>query len=176
MTKKTFALMIFILLIMATSVFAMGDRLRVSGGGAAIGSPAIDFTLADIFGADKTLSDYKGKVVFLNFWATWCPPCRNEMPHMQSLYDSMFGEDFEMLAVSIDHKTKAEVSQFISQHGYTFPVLVDPRSKVASRYNVTGIPVTFIINKEGIIVDKVVGARDWGAHAMVQKLTKLANQ
>lgn len=171
---KTLGLVVLALMIIVTSAFAMGERLKVSGGGAAVGNPAIDFTLADIFGTDKTLSDYKGKVVFLNFWATWCGPCRKEMPHMQSLYESMFGEDFEMLAVSIDHKTKAEVSQFISQKGYTFPILVDPKSKVATQYGVSGIPATFIIDKKGIIVDRVVGYRNWGAHEVVTKLKKLA--
>jgi len=158
-------------------VMGMGETVKVGGGALRnsidVGDRAIDFTLNDLFGNPVTLSDYKGKVVFLNFWATWCPPCRDEMPGMESLYTALKGEDFEMLAVSTDRASKSTVSQFISNRGFTFPVLLDPSGKASIPYGISGIPTTFIIDKRGIITQKIIGARNWGDVSVMNQLREL---
>lgn len=126
-----------------------------------LGDSAPDFTLPSLGGNPAHLSNYRGKVVFLNFWATWCPPCREEMPSMESLYQRLKGRDFEMLAVSIDTKGADRVQSFVATYGLTFPVLLDPNRKVYRLYGLTGVPETFIINKTGDIIFKIIGPRDW---------------
>lgn len=126
-----------------------------------VGNPAPDFTLPSLVGNPVRLSNYRGKVVFLNFWATWCPPCREEMPSMESLYQRLKGRDFEMLAVSIDTKGADRVQSFVATYALTFPVLLDPNKKIYRLYGLTGVPETFIIGKNGDIMLKTIGPRDW---------------
>lgn len=126
-----------------------------------VGNPAPDFTLPTLGGNPVRLSNHGGKVVFLNFWATWCPPCRQEMPSMEFLYQRLKGRDFEMLAVSIDTKGADHVQSFVATYGLTFPILLDPNKKVYRLYGLTGVPETFIINKKGDILLKIIGPRDW---------------
>lgn len=121
---------------------------------------AIDFTLKDLKGVSHSLEKYRGKVVVLNFWASWCPPCRSEMPSMQEVYRTWDRTKFEMLAVNI-REDKVRVNTFVRQNNYTFPVLLDTNGAVATKYRVRGIPTTFIINEKGQIIDKIVGAREW---------------
>jgi peroxiredoxin len=129
--------------------------------GAKVGGIAPDFELPTLGGNSVKLSAYRGKVVFLNIWATWCPPCRDEMPSMEALYQRLKGRQFEMLAVSIDQKREEIVSPFVSKYGLTFPVLLDPDRKTYELYGLTGIPETFIIDKKGVIIFKVVGPQNW---------------
>lgn len=129
--------------------------------GVKVSVAASDFSLPTLRGNYVKLSDYRGKVIFLNFWATWCPPCREEMPSMEALYQRLKGRDFEMLAVSIDRKGKEVVGPFVEKYGLTFPVLLDPENKTYNLYGLRGIPETFIIDKNGVIVYKVIGAQDW---------------
>ncbi|MFQ6078282.1 MAG: redoxin domain-containing protein [Thermodesulfobacteriota bacterium] len=124
-------------------------------------NPAPDFTLPTLGDNPARLSNYRGKVVFLNFWATWCPPCREEMPSMQFLYHRLKGWDFEMLTVSIDTKGADRVQSFVATYGLTFPVLLDPNKKVYRLYGLTGVPETFIIDKNGEILLRIIGPRDW---------------
>ncbi|MBU0671536.1 MAG: TlpA family protein disulfide reductase [Candidatus Margulisbacteria bacterium] len=156
MNRKTL-ICFFILMFLGVSVLAMGRAPKA-------GVKAIDFTLEDLYGAPYTLSNYnsyyKDKIVFLNFWATWCPPCRAEMPSMQKLYESWDKNKFEMLAINIGEDKKT-VENFAENGGYTFPILLDRDKKIAEKYMIRGIPTTYIINKEGKIVAKVVGSRHW---------------
>ncbi len=124
------------------------------------GVSAPDFLLKDIEGRDVSLADFRGKLVFLNFWATWCPPCREEMPSMEKLYRTMQGRPFEMLAVSIDDDPK-RVERYRSSMEYTFPILMDQNQKVAALYRTTGVPETFLIGPDGTILYKVIGPLDW---------------
>ena len=126
------------------------------------GSPSIDFTLPNIDGGKLTkLSDYHGKVVFLNFWATWCKPCEEEIPSMENLYRSLKGRDFVILALSTDKTPPETVKTFTDNYGVTFTVLHDRRGKVKEAYKTTGFPETFIIDQNGIVAEKIVGPRDW---------------
>lgn len=127
---------------------------------AAIGQPAPDFTLSDTKGKTWKLSDQKGKVVFINFWATWCPPCREEMPSMQKLYSDLPREKFEMLTI-LSNDDPLLANTFIARVGGTFPVLIDPDSLIATAYGLTGVPETFIVDKDGILREKFIGPRPW---------------
>ncbi len=126
-----------------------------------VGSELIDFTLPDLNGKDVNLRDYRGKVVFLNFWATWCKPCEDEMPSMQTLYMGMKGQPFEIVAVSVDSEGPQKVRDYVKNFGLTFTVLHDRKGKVKESYKTTGVPETFIIDQNGIIAEKVWGPRDW---------------
>ena len=132
-----------------------------SGFKPSVGDRAPDFTLPTLAGNHVRLSNYRGKLVFLNFWATWCPPCRQEMPSMESLYQRLKGRDFEMLAVSIDSKGADHVQSFVATYGLTFPVLLDPNKTVYRLYGLTGVPETFIIDQNGDILLKIIGSRNW---------------
>jgi peroxiredoxin len=129
--------------------------------GAKVGDEAKDFVLPTLRGNSIKLSDYRGKAVFLNIWATWCPPCREEMPSMEALYKRLKGREFEMLAVSIDRNGKEVVGPFVAKYALTFPVLLDPDRKTYRLYGLTGIPETFIIGKNGFILLKIIGAQNW---------------
>ena len=125
-----------------------------------IGKPASDFVLQDVSGKSWKLSDQKGKVVFLNFWATWCKPCRDEMPSMVSLDRAMADKQFQMLTIVFndDHKMS---DNFARQLGATFPVLSNPSPELNEAYMITGVPETFIIDADGILLHKFIGPHYW---------------
>jgi len=127
----------------------------------AVGVAAQDFEFPALRGGSIKLSGYRGKVVFLNIWATWCPPCREEMPFMEALYRRLKDREFEMLAVSIDREGEKVVSPFAAKYGLTFPVLLDPDSKIYRLYGLTGVPETFIVDKSGVVIHKIVGPQNW---------------
>jgi peroxiredoxin len=140
---------------------------------ALVGGAAPEFSLSDLGGKAVRLANLKGRVVFLNVWATWCEPCREEMPSMESLYQRLHGPDFEMLAVNADQGDRAVVERFVREHGLTFPVLPDPDLQIADRYRVTGYPETFLIDRNGRIVGHEIGPRDWDSpesHAAFRRL------
>jgi peroxiredoxin len=145
-------------------------------GGSAEGKAASDFTLKDLQGKDIRLADLAGKVVLLNFWATWCPPCREEIPSMVKLNAVMAGKPFQMLCVAIDDGGKADVDAFLARQKVTLPALLDPTSEVAKQYGITGVPESFVIDKTGKIVKKVVGGLDWNSPEVVTFLTDLASK
>jgi len=126
-----------------------------------VGFPAPDFTLRDLNGRSYRLSALRGKVVFLNIWATWCPPCRMEMPSMELLHRRLQGRDFIMLAVSEDEGERTGVRAFVDEMKLTFPVLLDPEGKLPPRYGVTGYPETFVIDRNGHVVEHFIGPEDW---------------
>jgi len=137
------------------------------------GLPAPNFTLSGLDGEVVNLTDYKGKVVFLNIWATWCPPCREEMPSMQKLYNELKGEDFEILAVSIDTLGAKAVAPFMNKFNLTFPALLDTKGSIQGIYGTTGIPESYIIDREGIVVEKVIGAKDWSSPEVIDMMQNL---
>ena len=138
-----------------------------------VGGTAPEFSLGDLSGNAVRLANLRGRVVFLNIWATWCEPCREEIPSMQSLYARLRGPDFEMLAVNADQGDRAVVDGFVREHGLTFPVLLDPELSVADLYRVTGYPETFIIDRNGRIVAHELGPRDWDSPASHAAFTRL---
>ena len=133
---------------------------------------APDFTLKDMDGESYALHDFRGKVVLINFWATWCPPCRKEMPALEALYKKLGDESFAVLAVNQwedpDHvfAYTGELNVFP-----TFPILFDPESAISEDYGVKGLPTSFLIDKKGQLVYRAVGGRDFD-HAEVERLIR----
>lgn len=127
---------------------------------------AIDFTLKDQYGNEHTLSGYRGKTIFLNFWGTWCPPCRGEMPYIQEIYNE-YGENSNniiILGVAAPNLgregSEEEIVSFLEENNYTFPVVMDFGGELVYKYGIGGFPTTFIINEDGEVVNKIVGAMD----------------
>ncbi|MEF8792140.1 TlpA family protein disulfide reductase [Thiohalorhabdus sp.] len=136
---------------------------------------AREFDLPGLEGNNYRLSDLRGKVVLVNFWATWCPPCREEMPSMQGLYEDLKNEPFEVLAVNVGEQ-EGDVFPFV--HGeleaeLTFPILLDPDAKVIDRYPVRGLPTSFLVDKQGRLAYKAVGGRDMEGEAFRKAVLKL---
>jgi cytochrome c-type biogenesis protein len=129
-------------------------------------SNIIDFSVIDQYENVHTLSEYKGKTIFLNFWATWCPPCREEMPDIQSIYEEygLNKDDVIILGVVSPNYGREEdvdyIKKFIDENNYTFPILFDYNGVISSSYNVSSMPTTFIINKDGYMSKYVPGAMD----------------
>ncbi len=117
-----------------------------------------NFTLTDLQGKTWTLKDLKGKVVLVNFWATWCPPCRKEMPDLDALYNRFKDQGFVILAISEDEET-AKVDPFIAEHKISYPILLDPGSKVNKLFQVEGIPKSFVYDREGKLVAQSIDMR-----------------
>lgn len=122
---------------------------------------APNFLLKDSQGFNVTLDQFRGKVVLLNFWATWCGPCKIEMSAMERLYRSFSRKDFEILAVSTDAQGAAVTRPFQQEVGFTFPVLHDADFRIGLRYGARTLPMTFLIDRKGIIRNRIPGARDW---------------
>lgn len=135
------------------------------------GTVAPDFTVNTLEGGTVNLSDFLGeKVVLVNVWATWCGPCVVEMPSMQRLYDSLEGEDFEILAVSVDApigqvdfsgNEGGDLGAFAARLDLTFPILHDPDGAIGLLYQTTGVPESFVVGKDGLIYKKVAGPTEW---------------
>jgi len=127
-----------------------------------VGSTAPDFHAIDLrTGKPARLDDYRGKVLLLNIWATYCLPCRVEMPAIERLSLRMAGTDFHVLAVSVDVVDSTEVNAFVKQLGLTFDVLHDRQGVIEQQYQTTGVPESFVIDRHGVIVKKVIGASEW---------------
>lgn len=133
---------------------------------------APDFALKGEDGKTYRLSDYRGKVVVLNFWATWCPPCRYEMPSMERAHQKVQGEDIVILAVNVGESAD-QVFAFTGQYPVTFPLPLDTDSAVIQKYPVIGLPTTFIIDPRGIITHRAIGGREWDDERLLGELRKL---
>ncbi len=139
-----------------------------------VGYLAPDFLLPDLEGRSVRLSDFRGKkAVFLNFWATWCTPCRTEMPTMEQAYRGYRAKGLEILAVSIDTGPKETVQAFMRELNLTFPALLDPGMEVSGMYRVFGIPGSFLIDRQGVVRHVEIGFRDWTSPESREKLEKL---
>lgn len=130
--------------------WGMGSRVP------AIGMEAEDFQLTDLDGKPQSLSQYRGKIVLLNFWATWCKPCTTEMPAMQASYDKLRDKGFVVLAIN-ELEDDAIVRQHIKTYGHTFTVLMDPDNKVANQFGVFGLPVSVFIDQQGKVQEYIKG-------------------
>ncbi|MDR0787065.1 MAG: TlpA family protein disulfide reductase [Gemmatimonadota bacterium] len=147
-----------------------------------VGSSAPDFTAREMGGTTVNLKDLRGKVILLNIWATWCDPCREEMPSMQRLYDELGPSGLQVIAVSIDAplgaadrggKPGGDVQAFVREFGLTFPIWLDPAGNVQKAYRPTGVPESFVIDRRGNIVKKVIGATDWSSESNLDLIRRL---
>jgi peroxiredoxin len=139
------------------------------------GELAPNFQLRDMDGRIVSLSDLRGKVVLLNFWATWCGPCRVEMPAMERLYRAYDRKDFEILAVSTDAQGVAVTRPFQQENKLTFPILHDADFRVGLSYGARTLPMTFMVDRQGVVRHHIFGARDWEApeaHQLIELLMK----
>ncbi len=143
-----------------------------------VGDEAPNFQLRDLNGNLVSLSQLRGKVVLLNFWATWCGPCRVEMPAMEQLYRTFPRKEFEILAVSTDPQGAVVTRPFQQEMGFTFPILHDSEYRVGLTYGARTLPMTFMVDRQGVIRQKIFGARDWAsteARELVHMLVKGAS-
>ena len=122
-----------------------------------VGNAAPDFQVSDLDGKPVSLSDFQGKPILINFWASWCRPCRTEMPYIQQVYEEWSNKGLVVLAINIG-ETPSETKEFMQDYELSFPVLLDIKRLVAQEYNVWSIPTTFFIDKNGIIQAKIIGA------------------
>ena len=175
MKKLLFALMISVAMFSACKNEKQAQKPAVPVSAAVEGSQAPDFSVKDLSGAEVKLSSLKGQVVMVNFWATWCPPCKEEIPSMMKLDKSMAGKPFKMLAISIDEGGKEAVAAYFKKSGLSLPAYLDTDAKVSQLYGTTGVPETFIVDKTGKIQKKIVGGMDWSSPdviAFMDELTK----
>jgi len=137
------------------------------------GSSAPDFELPRLSGgAPIALSALRGEVVLVNFWATWCKPCEDEMPAMQRLYGALHGEGFQLLAVSVDDEPGVVV-EFNNRLALTFPILMDTDKRVAQVYQTYRFPESFLVGRDGRVVERYVGPREWDAAVYVERIRRL---
>jgi peroxiredoxin len=171
MKTKILGLSFCLIFLIVSAVLGMGSR----PGSSAPHLTAADFSLPDLSGKELSLADFRGKVILLNFWASWCPPCRAEMPSMQKLSNLFKNKKFVVLAVAEDQGPQQAVS-FVNSNHYSFPVLFDPQGKAAQLYGVTAYPTTYLIDKKGVVRHRVVGAADWTDEKIVKELKRLADE
>ena len=134
-------------------------------------APAFDLPVLGATGR-VSLDQYRGRVILLNFWATWCKPCEDEMPAMDRLYRSLATEGFELLAVSVDEETEP-VEIFRQRLGVSFPILMDPTQEISRLYQTTGFPESLLIDGDGMIVERYIGPRDWDHSTYAKRIRKL---
>ncbi len=139
----------------------------------ASGDRAPDFRLQAPDGRFFSLSDFRGKVVMVHFWATWCPPCVDELPTLARLYPQFSGKDFEMLAVSVDEGGANAVTSFMRQNNLDVPVLLDSDRSIAGLYGTYKFPETYIIDRQGVVRYKVIGPRNWMDPGTVEILKRI---
>jgi cytochrome c biogenesis protein CcmG, thiol:disulfide interchange protein DsbE len=147
------------------------------------GAQAPNFTAYDLKGDTVSLADFRGKVVMVNIWATWCGPCQQEVPAIQRLYEKFKDQpDFQIMAVSVDApvgkfdadgEPGGDLKAFAEAHGLTYPIFHDPSGKIEELYQTTGIPETFIVGRDGVIYRKVAGGTDWDAPANQELVRRL---
>lgn len=159
-------LILFLSILVSVSLL-LSDIQKASGQdrkiniGVNVGNIAPDFTLKDLKGSEVQLSKLRGKKVMINFWATWCPPCRQEMPEIEKFFQEK-KEDIEILAISIDGGAPKNVAEYIKKMNITFPVVLDEKDRVNERYKVMTIPTTFFLDENGVIINKYYSVMSLG--------------
>lgn len=134
--------------------------------------PAADFQLTDQFGATHSLVGYEGKVVVLNFWASWCRPCVSEMPSLQRTWEELKSDNVQVIGIAVSEDEDA-IRRFLRKQKIEFPLLADADSSVTGDWRVPGLPTTFIVNKQGLVVARVVGPYEWDSPESLQYLKTL---
>lgn len=137
-----------------------------------ISAEAPSFKLKDTRGQEVSLEDFRGKYVLLNFWATWCPPCKAEMPTLEEVHHRFTGRGLEVIAINDYEKPKKAIN-FVEKGGYTFLVLIDESGKVSEAYKAMVLPMTYIIDPEGVVIARAVGYKDWANDASIEYLEGL---
>ncbi|HSB34744.1 MAG TPA: TlpA disulfide reductase family protein [Nitrospirota bacterium] len=172
-TKKILFLVVVIIAVaLAVAGHFIKDR-KIEKKIITTGDRAPDFSLASLNGRSISLADLRGKIVMVHFWATWCPPCVEELPTLAKLYEELKGGDFEMLAVSVDEGGGAAVEAFLKKNSLTLPVFLDPGGSVSRLYGTYKFPETYILDRQGSVRYKVIGPRDWRDPEALRALREL---
>ncbi len=135
-------------------------------------APPVEIKLEDINGQIVKVSDFKGKIVFLNFWTTWCPDCRIEMPEMEKLFKHFKEDDFAMVTINL-RESSQKVTAFFKKHNLTFSALLDSDGRTGTAFGIRSIPTTFILDKQGGLLGKALGPREWGGSQATTLFEKL---
>jgi peroxiredoxin len=173
---KKIVFLVVLVVMMALFIAGMFLMDRATGNKARAitsGDRAPEFRLKTVNNASVSLADLHGKVVMVHFWATWCPPCVEEIPTLDRLYRSLMGKDFMMLAVSEDEGGAGGVASFIQQNRLNLPVLLDTGNDVARLYGTYKLPETYIVDREGVVRYKAIGPRDWTDPSNIQILQNI---
>jgi cytochrome c biogenesis protein CcmG, thiol:disulfide interchange protein DsbE len=174
--RRQWTIVILVVFLLAVTLAALTHFLGNELFPIEVGSEAPPFQASTLDSVPRTrsLADYKGKVLLLNVWATWCEPCRVEMPSIEKLKRDFGPRGLEVVAISVDDASaKQLVRNFAKEYGLTFEILHDPAKSVSATYQITGYPETFIIGREGTIRKKAIGAADWnseGNRALIREL------
>jgi cytochrome c biogenesis protein CcmG/thiol:disulfide interchange protein DsbE len=171
-------LFLSVLVVMAAPLHGASLKQQMQSQGLGVAEKPVDpveFKLQDLAGKQVALSGLKGKVVLLNFWATWCGPCVSEMPSMQRLYKQLKADGLEILAVNL-REEKPAVADFVKKLGLTFPILLDADGYVGSVYNARVIPTTYLVDRNGKIFAGMAGAREWDAPEMVEIFRRILRE
>jgi peroxiredoxin len=171
--KKGIMLAILAVAVAAVALFALmrpgGRETKIIGEG----DRAPEFRLTTLEGKQASLSDFRGKVVIVHFWATWCPPCVEEMPGIERLSRSFDGKDFALLAVSVDEGGAQAVASFLNRNKLSLPVLLDPGGKISHSYGTFKFPESYIIDRSGVVRYKVIGPADWNVSENINAIRGL---
>lgn len=154
-------LLLLLLVLLPALACAGSERPKDTPRSLTIGSIAPDFSLENMQGERVSLSQLRGKVVIVNFWATWCPPCRSEMPSMEVLHQTFKDDGLVLLAINVEQGGRQAVAKFLQESPYSFPILLDEQREVQNLYGVFQFPESFIIDRNGVVVKKVIGAVHW---------------
>ncbi len=165
---RLFFAMMFAVVLYSAPVIAAPQLLQEVSGR----PMAPDFSLPDLDGKKTSLSDFKGKIVIVNFWATWCPPCREEIPSMQRAWNILKDKDVMMLAVHIGGN-EDKIWTFLNDFNVDFPVLIDARSKVSRKWRTRGLPTTYIVDPQGRKTLRAIGGREWDDPALIRHILSL---
>jgi thiol-disulfide isomerase/thioredoxin len=152
------------------------DRLMDGMGviGYPLNTDLLEARLPNTAGRHVRLNDFRGKIVFLNFWTTWCPSCRTEMPSMEKLHRKLFGKDFVMVTINIK-ESAGQVKKFFEEYKLTFTALLDTTGEISTGFGIRGIPTTFILDKSGTIIGSITGPREWDSKKSVAMFEDLAD-
>ncbi len=173
MSRRFYVLLALALLFVWAGVAVYRHSSQI---GPDVGSQAPIFNLEDTNGARISLESLKGKVVLLNFWASWCGPCRQEMPSLEALYQKFKDREFVVLGLSVDEGGWGPVKSFLQEFPVSFPVLLDADQKATELYEIVRVPETYLINPQGKIVGKIVGPQDYNQPLFYNKIEKLLSQ
>ncbi len=180
MSRRRYALIAGSVFVLIGLLWIAREQMRPVG----VGIRAPGFEFMTLKGDTVSLADYEGRVVLVNVWATWCGPCRMEMPSMQRLYDQTSRSDLEILAVSIDAalgqrdpfgRPGGDIQMFVDSLGLNFPILLNPSGDIQRTYQTTGVPETFLVGPDGVIRRKVAGGTEWDDEAHMEQIKRLVS-
>lgn len=170
--KKYMGLFLFILFIPSTTIAAPPAPWEIEE---LMGKTAPPFTLKDLNGNEVSLAAFNGQVVLINFWATWCGPCKREMPGIEKVFKRYKNQGLTVIAISIDSE-KSAILNFLKSIPLSFPILHDPEIEVSKRYKVYAYPTSFLIDRNGIIREKFIGEEDWLDESRIKLIERFLNE